>query len=1144
MVASAEPQDTLSVLPSLTLFFLILVSSCPCSVSSLPASRVHNTSESDRQALLCLRSALHDPHGALDSWREESLAFCDWHGVTCSSSRRAARVVAIHLESLNLTGQIPSCIARLSFLTTMSMSDNQFNGHIPSEIGRLTQLRNLSLSMNLITGVIPDTVSSCTRLEVIDLSGNSIEGEIPASLAQCPLLQEIVLSNNNLSGTMPSEIGSLLHLKYLFLLSNRLEGSIPESLGSGTSLSMVVLGNNNLTGGIPPVLANSSSLTHLDLWMNKLGGVIPSSLFNSSSLVTLDLSSNEFSEWSIPSATLITSKLQTVILADNKLSGVIPATLGNLSSLSSLLLAKNYLHGNIPESLTRIQYLEELDLAYNSLTGTVPPSLYTISTLTYLGLGVNHLSGEIPINIGYTLPNIQTLVLEGNNFHGTLPASLVHAVNLQVLEIRDNVFTGVVPSFWALQNLTQLDLGANLFESVDWSSLSSEINSTKLEAIYLDNNKLHGIIPSCIGNLPRSLQMLFLTKNRISGTIPSEIAKLTNLTVLHLSENLISGDIPETLGNLVNLFVLGLSHNKLSSKIPRSIGKMGKLGEVYLQENNLSGAIPSSLQSCRNLVMLNLSCNALNGSIPPELLSISSLSKGLDLSYNKLTGPIPSEIGSLINLDLLDMSNNQLSGKIPHTLGECLHLESLQLDANFLDGSIPESFMSLRGISLMDLSRNNLYGEIPNFLENFTSLQLLNLSFNNLEGIVPTYGVFSNSSTVFVQGNKNLCTESPRLQLPVCASTPSKIKKKSYLTLIALPLASVATVIILLCLAAILHKKRIKLGKQIDQSLHELKKFTYAEIAEATNEFSSDNLVGSGAFGVVYKARFKFDAQEVAVKVFKLDEIGASNNFLAECEVLRNTRHRNLMKVVSLCSTFDPMGNEFKALILEYMANGNLESWLHPKTQKHGQRRSLSLGSIILIARDIAAALDYLHNWCTPPFVHCDLKPSNVLLDEDMGAHVSDFGLAKIICNHSSARLNSLSSIAGPRGSVGYIAPEYGMGCEISSAGDVYSYGVILLEMLTGKHPTDDMFKDGLNIHRLVEDAYPHNVVDILDTRFTPCYRLEDRDDVISGMERSIIQMLKIGLECSSESPKDRPLIQDVYAEIIKIKETFSALCS
>lgn len=354
----------------------------------------------------------------------------------------------------------------------------------------------------------------------------------------------------------------------------------------------------------------------------------------------------------------------------------------------------------------------------------------------------------------------------------------------------------------------------------------------------------------------------------------------------------------------------------------------------------------------------------------------------------------------------------------------------------------------------------------------------------------------------------------------------------------------------MICVATFLYKKRNNLGKQIDQSSKEWK-FTYAEIAKATNEFSSDNLVGSGAFGVVYIGRFKIDAEPVAIKVFKLDEIGASNNFLAECKVLRNTRHRNLMHVISLCSSFDPMGKEFKALILEYMANGNLESWLHPKVQKHRQRRPLGLGSIIQIATDIAAALDYLHNWCTPPLVHCDLKPSNVLLDEDMVAHVSDFGLAKFICNHSSAGLNSLSSIAGPRGSVGYIAPEYGMGCQISTAGDVYSYGVILLEMLTGKHPTDDMFKDGLNIHKLVDCAYPHNVVEILEASIIPWYTHEGRNhdldndvDEMSIMKRCITQMLKIGLECSLESPGDRPLIQDVYAEITKIKETFSALDS
>uniref|UniRef100_A0A0E0BLD5 non-specific serine/threonine protein kinase n=1 Tax=Oryza glumipatula TaxID=40148 RepID=A0A0E0BLD5_9ORYZ len=1067
MPVAAAAQKALLAQPVLILIILI-VSSCPC-VSSLAPSRTHNTSEADRQALLCLRSQFSDPLGALDSWRKESLAFCDWHGVTCSN-QGAARVVALRLESLNLTGQIPPCIADLSFLTTIYMPDNQISGHIPPEIGRLTQLRNLSLGMNSITGMIPDTISSCTHLEVIDMWSNNIEGEIPSNLANCSLLQEITLSHNNLNGTIPPGIGSLPNLKYLFLANNKLVGSIPRSLGNRTSLSMVVLAHNSLTGSIPPILANCSSLRYLDLSQNKLGGVIPSALFNSSSLLSLDLSSNNFIRWSIPSTPLISAPIQRVILANNTIFG---------------------------DSITKIPYLQELDLAYNNLTGTVPPSLYTISTLTYLGLGVNNLFGRIPTNIGYTLPNIETLILEGNHFDGPLPTSLVNALNLQVLEVRDNTFTGVVPSFWALLNLTQLDLGANLFESVDWTSLSSKINSTKLVAIYLDNNRIHGILPSSIGNLPGSLQTLYMTNNRIAGTIPSEIGNLNNLTLLHLGENLISGDIPETLSNLVNLFVLGLHRNNLSGDIPQSIGKLEKLGELYLQENNFSGAIPSSIGRCKNLVMLNLSCNTFNGIIPPELLSISSLSKGLDLSYNGFSGPIPSEIGSLINLDSINISNNQLSGDSAYTC----------------------------------------------------SLQLLNLSFNNLEGMVPTYGVFSNSSKVFVQGNRELCTGSSMLQLPLCTSTSSKTNKKSYIIPIVVPLASAAT-FLMICVATFLYKKRNNLGKQIDQSCKEWK-FTYAEIAKATNEFSSDNLVGSGAFGVVYIGRFKIDAEPVAIKVFKLDEIGAANNFLAECEVLRNTRHRNLMHVISLCSSFDPMGKEFKALILEYMANGNLESWLHPKVQKHRQRRPLGLGSIIQIATDIAAALDYLHNWCTPPLVHCDLKPSNVLLDEDMVAHVSDFGLAKFICNHSSAGLNSLSSIAGPRGSVGYIAPEYGMGCQISTAGDVYSYGVILLEMLTGKHPTDDMFKDGLNIHKLVDCAYPHNVVEILEASIIPWYTHEGRNhdldndvDEMSIMERCITQMLKIGLECSLESPGDRPLIQDVYAEITKIKETFSALDS
>uniref|UniRef100_A0A452XGH4 Receptor kinase-like protein Xa21 n=1 Tax=Aegilops tauschii subsp. strangulata TaxID=200361 RepID=A0A452XGH4_AEGTS len=1123
-----------------------LVSLCP-SVCSLATPALHNASESDRQALLCVRSHFSDPDGALHSWRSESVAFCNWRGVSCST-RHAGRVVALDLESLNITGQISPCIAGLRFLRRIHMADNHVSGHVPPEIGSLTRLRYLNLSRNSITGVIPDTIcssphlvvidlsinsitgvipdsiSSCSSLEVIRLRNNSIEGEIPPALAHCSSLQEIVLSNNKLNGTIPPGIGLLHDLTFLFLPSNKLEGSIPSSLGRSPSLSILVLRNNSLSGEMPPLLANSSSLYYLDLMRNNLNGEIPSTLFDSPSLATLDLSYNEFSG-PIPDFSLTASKLKYLSLTENNISGEIPPTLGNFSALCSLLLAQNKLQGSIPESLTRIQSLQALDLAYNYLSGAVPPALYTVASLTYLGLGVNQLAGRIPTDIAYTLPNIETLVMEGNHFDGPLPASLVNASNLQVLELRDNSFTGLIPSFWSLPYLTQLDLGANQFGEVDWSSLCSVPASAQLKAMYLDNNQIHGTIPSTIGNLPSSLQLLYLSENRFTGMIPSEIGKLTNLTVLQFARNLLSGGIPDTIGNLRNLFLLGLSRNKLSGEIPKSVGNFENLGELYMQENNLSGSIPSSLAGCKNLVILNLSCNGFHGSIPPGLLSISSLSACLDLSYNKLNGSISSEIGSLINLDSLNISNNQLSGEIPHAVGECLHLESLRLEVNFLHGSIPESFMSLRGINEMDLSQNNLSGEIPDFLGTFSSLQLLNLSFNSLEGIVPTGGAFINSSKVFIQGNKDLCTRSAMPQLPLCTSTRNKRRETLHIICIVFALASVVTVLV------------------------SLMKFSYAELARATNDFSLANLVGSGSFGVVYKGIFEFQMHPVAIKVFKLDNNGAPMNFLTECEVLRNTRHRNLMRVISLCSSCDKMGNEFKALVLDYMPNGNLEGWLHSEVHKQRQRRPLSLGSRIMIAMDIAAALDYLHNWCTPPLVHCDLKPSNVLLDDAMGAHVSDYGLAKFLCTNPSVSEKDLTSAHGPRGSVGYIAPEYGMGCKISTAGDVYSYGVILLEMLTGKHPTDDIFKDGLNLHGLVVSAFPQDICDILETSIIPYYELEEanhrldgEDRLVVGMQNCIMQFAKLGLECSMDSPSDRPAMQDVYAEITMIKETFLTL--
>ncbi|CAL8126809.1 unnamed protein product [Prunus armeniaca] len=217
-------------------------------------------------------------------------------------------------------------------------------------------------------------------------------------------------------------------------------------------------------------------------------------------------------------------------------------------------------------------------------------------------------------------------------------------------------------------------------------------------------------------------------------------------------------------------------------------------------------------------------------------------------------------------------------------------------------------------------------------------------------------------------------------------------------------------------------------------------------------------LIGVASFGSVYKGVLDFDgAQLVAIKVFiNMLHHGASKSFLAKCEASRNIRHQNLVKIITACSTVDYQGNDFKALVLD-------------------------------ITIDIACALDFLHNDCETPIVHCDLKPSNVLLDAELTGHVSDFGLARFLAKLADkASANQASSI-GIKGSVGYVAPvpcphfhaHNHMGSEVSKSGDVYSFGILLLEMFTGRRPTDHLFSDGLNLHNFVKTAFPDRVTEI-----------------------------------------------------------------
>lgn len=416
-----------------------------------------------------------------------------------------------------------------------------------------------------------------------------------------------------------------------------------------------------------------------------------------------------------------------------------------------------------------------------------------------------------------------------------------------------------------------------------------------------------------------------------------------------------------------------------------------------------------------------------------------------------------------------------------------------------------------------------------------SSLHDLNLSFNNFDGEVPRGGVFDNVGMVSVEGNDDLCTKVAIGGIPFCSALVDRKRKYKSLVLvlqIVIPLAAV--VIITLCLVTMLRRRRIQ-AKPHSHHFSGHMKISYLDIVRATDGFSPENLIGSGSFGTVYKGSLKFQQDQVAIKIFKPDVYGAQRSFAAECETLRNVRHRNVVKIITSCSSVDSTGANFKALAFQYMPNGNLEMWLHPKTGHNNERNSLTLSQRINIALDIAFALDYLHNQCEPPLIHCDLNPRNILLDLDMVAYVNDFGLARFLLTTSDIYQDSPTSLAGLKGSIGYIPPEYGMSENVSTMGDVYSFGMLLLELMTGCSPTNEKFNDGIVLREFVDRAFPKNIPEVVDPKM-----IEDDNNATGMMENCVFPLLRIGLCCSKTSPKERPEMGQISNEILRIKHAAS----
>ncbi|KAL7208922.1 hypothetical protein ACSBR1_030624 [Camellia fascicularis] len=604
----------------------------------------------------------------------------------------------------------------------------------------------------------------------------------------------------------------------------------------------------------------------------------------------------------------------------------------------------------------------------------------------------------------------------------------------------------MIKNMMSIDTTDYAEHGRDIFVVLALSNLSGKVpsglyNISTIIALSVRINQLEGNIPPDIGSTLPDLKFLYLFGNLFTGTLPTSLSNASELESIDFSENDFSRTMPRGLGKLLGLrYIIFFYQNRLQDDFTfiSSLTNCTSLQSIDAGNNLLRG-----IGNLLNLTLLSMAANNLAGPIPSSIGRLHKLQELL-LGGNKFT-ELPSLLGNLTSLIILNLSKNNIHGSIPPSLGNCHSLLELDLSQNNLNGEIPQSLRMLRGLRVLDLSHNNLSGKMPSYLGEL-QLDVLNLSFNRLHGEVPIQGVFQNGNAISIVGNNELCGGIAKLDLPPCPSSKSSNNKLSHRMKVILPVV---------------------------------------ELLKATNGFSEANLIGVGIYASVYKGILDHVQMVIAVKVLNLQARGASKSFMSECKALRAIKHRNLLKILSICSSVDFHGNEFQALVYEFMANGNLGNWLHQvgvgDHEQLEEPRNLKLIQKLDISMDIATALEYLHCGCESTIIHGDLKPSNVLLDDEMTAHIGDFELAKII-----------STVLGD-----------------VTQGQSNS-------MFTSKKPTANMFKDHLNLHNFVKNALPDRVMEIVD----PCILLEH--NTRRWINDCMVSILQIGVACSMESPRDR----------------------
>lgn len=872
---------------------------------------------------------------------------------------------------------------------------------------------------------------------------------------------EIMLPNMSLSGQISPSISSLQSLSSLHLGANSISGIIPFELIGCTNLQALNLSSNNLTGHLPD-LSSLKNLQLIDLSSNHFFGSFPSWVSNLSGLVQLGLAQNNFDE------------------------GAVPPSIGDLKNLTWLFLAQCNLSGDIPDSFSQLQSLGTLDLSQNQISGPFPKWIPTLSNLWKIELYGNNLTGEIPPELG-GLISLQQFDISRNKFSGKLPMEIGNLKNLTLFQAYRNNFWGEFPEgFGSMQFLVTLSIYENGFS---------------------------GEFPANLGQFS-PLNGIDISENNFSGPFPRFLCQNKNLEFLLALNNDFSGEFPDSYSDCKSLQRFRISQNSFTGKVPQGLWALPFVEVFDVSDNDFIGGITSDIVISTSLTQLYVQNNQFSGIIPVEIGKLSRLQK-LVASNNSFSGPLPSQLGDLPLLTSLHMEQNSLSDSIPPELSKCSYLVDLDLAQNSLSGNIPGALALLTSLNSLNLSNNMLTGSIPDGLQSL-KLSSIDLSKNQLSGEIPS-GLLTMAGEEAFSGNPGLCvdqnSERQLSGIGIChLNTEHKgiFGRRMFLILVIMLLMS----ILLVGLMYVSYKsfkleqscKKIDVeGGMTDDSKWKLESFHPTELdAEEISNLDEENLVGSGCAGKVYRLDLNKNRGTVAVK--KLWKGNGANALMGEIGILGKIRHRNILKLFA-CLT----KGESSYLVFEYMPNGNLYDAIHREIK--GGLPELDWNKRYNIAVGAAKGIMYLHHDCSPAIIHRDIKSTNILLDEEYEAKISDFGIAKL------AQGSENSCFAGTHG---YMAPELAYSLKVTEKSDVYSFGVVLLELLTGRSPTGSEFGEGEDIVYWVSThLYSQKVQEIFDPRI----RVASSDDMV--------KILKVALLCTTKLPTLRPSMREVVNMLI-----------